>query len=133
MVEIGGTFVGVGSVVAFFGANGFVSGAAPYHIFKLPPTNRDNATSLRVDKPGLYFMGSFKLVLHGRRFELVRVDAPTEQDVLKMLLYRNRVSFWKPTIKRRQADLAAAGRHDKRKLSRSRELTCFTLIRRRTS
>lgn len=68
--------------------------------------SQKNASAMRIDEPGLYYMGSFKVVASEKgKFEMARVDNPSEKEVLEKILKRNRMSYWEPIIKQRLAEL----------------------------
>jgi hypothetical protein len=53
-----------------------------------------NATALRIDKPGVYFVGAFKYIHHDQglfkndKFEMQPLRSPTDAEVLAMVLRR---------------------------------------------
>lgn len=54
-----------------------------------------NETAIRINKPGLYFLGSFKFkriktegLFQNDNFQLERVESPTEKELLELLLKR---------------------------------------------
>jgi len=68
--------------------------------------SQKNASAMRIDEPGLHYMGSFKVVASEKsKFEMVRVDYPSEMEVLEKILKRNSMSYWEPIIKQRLAEL----------------------------
>jgi hypothetical protein len=59
-----------------------------------------------VIKPGLYYLGAFKMVEEGEKyFNLVKVKS-NEKAALQRLLLRNKNPYWEPIINARLAELS---------------------------
>jgi hypothetical protein len=69
---------------------------------------------LRITKPGIYYLGSFKYrqvkteIFDSGKFEIERVKQPTEAELLKRLLEKERVkeSAWAEKIRSRLGRLS---------------------------
>lgn len=80
-------------------------------IVRLPEPSEDRAfrrTELRAKKPGVYFLGSYKLELMKKgglfsddKFETTALKKPTEKQVLKKLLKQAKGTKWEEIIKKR--------------------------------
>lgn len=72
-----------------------------------------NPTSLRIVKPGIYFVGSYKYVsvksgfMEGDRFAIKKVNTPTEAELLERIVKYDDIakSAWKEKIEARLARL----------------------------
>ncbi len=66
---------------------------------------------LRIDEPGIYFMGAFEYVeidtawYKQDSYDLVRVDSPTEKQVLETLLPDAKGTSWESRIRKRLREL----------------------------
>lgn len=88
--------------------SGFFAGENEYSF-----PRQGNETSLRISKPGIYFIGSFKYkqvktgFFEGRKFMIERVSKPTEAELLKRVLEYDKVakSAWGAKIRARLAQL----------------------------
>lgn len=84
-------------------------------IVRLPEPSEDKAfrrTELRAKKPGVYFLGSYKLALMKKgglfsddKFETTALKKPTEKQVLKKLLKQAKGTRWEKVIKQRISKL----------------------------
>ncbi len=91
----------------FYGS-GFFAGE---HQYNFP--RQGNETSLRITKPGIYFLGSFKYrkvksgFFEQAKFGMERVNKPTEAELLKRILENDEVakSAWAGKIRARLAQL----------------------------
>lgn len=93
---------------AYGAAGGYVR-----NVFSFPPDQR-NATFVNIQKPGLYYLGAYKLTGDGKGFRFDRIKRPMEKEALQRLLHRNYSPYWKPIIENRLADLT-----DQRKASKT--------------
>lgn len=77
------------------------------------PVYGQNASAIRIQKPGIYFLGSFKYkevktgFFEQAKFDIERVDSPTELELLNRLLKEDWVkgSQWDARIRARIAEL----------------------------
>ena len=84
------TFIQPGSYqLSSFAGSGFMSGSYEY---KFPRQGR-NETAVRIKKPGVYFLGSYKYVKVRKKsmfkrgkFSIERVSEPTEAELLRRIL-----------------------------------------------
>ena len=92
-----------------FGGSGFLSGE---HRYSFP--RQGNQTALRIDKPGIYFLGSFKYknvktgMFEQGKFSIDPVNKPTEADLLRRILDEGsgiKDSAWRDKIQARLARL----------------------------
>ncbi len=92
----------------FYGS-GFFAGE---HEYNLP--RQGNETALRITKPGIYFLGSFKYkkektgFFEQGKFSIEVIDKPTEAELLKRILDKDsdaRDSAWGDKIRARLAQL----------------------------
>jgi hypothetical protein len=73
-----------------FGGSGFFAGE---HEYSFP--RQGNQTALRISKPGIYFLGSFKYkavktgMFEQGKFSIEKTDKPTEAELLKRILEAN--------------------------------------------
>jgi len=81
-----------------FGGSGFFAGE---HEYSFP--RQGNQTALRITKPGIYFLGSFKYrkvdtgIFEQGRFSIEKIKKPTEAELLQRILDENseiRDSAW---------------------------------------
>ncbi len=80
---------------------GFNGGNAVY-VFKLLDDPEQNPTTVRVTRPGVHFMGSFRYEARGGdEFVLVRADSPRERELFKRLLPYTAGTAWEGLVKRR--------------------------------
>lgn len=88
-----------------FGGSGFFAGQ---HEYSFP--RQGNQTSLRITKPGIYFLGSFKYikvksgVFEQGKFSIEKINKPTEAELLKRILEENseiKSSAWGDRIRAR--------------------------------
>lgn len=91
---------------------GFSAGASQYGLSRGNsftgvsfPTDEKHISHVKIDKPGLYFMGSFKLVAEKDSFTFRRIKDPSEAKVLKRMLKRTHGTHWKGVIESRLAQL----------------------------
>jgi hypothetical protein len=91
------------------GGSGFFTNE---HRYNFP--RQGNETALRVDTPGIYFLGSFKYkkvstgIFEQSKFAIERVDKPTEAELLKRILAEDSdvaQSTWGEKIRARLAKL----------------------------
>jgi len=95
--------------IAEIAGMGFSGGAPQYGATRGPVRNalafskdEKNASYIKIDKPGIYFMGSFKAKVSGDSFSFKKVKKPTEAQVLKRLLEKRTFSpYWKKVIEAR--------------------------------
>lgn len=92
-----------------FAGSGFFRGK---HEYQFPRQN--NQTALRIDKPGIYFLGSFKYkeeksgFFENGKFSMQKVTRPTEAELLKRILEEDgeiKGSVWEAKIRQRLARL----------------------------
>lgn len=64
-----------------------------------------NESALAMEKPGVYFMGSFKYMHVGsffsNKFDVQKTSTPTEKEVLQLLLPYSKGTYWEPLIQKR--------------------------------
>jgi hypothetical protein len=93
---------------SFYGS-GFFAGE---HRYSFP--RQGNETALRITKPGIYFLGSFKYkkvksgMFEQGKFAIEKISKPTEADLLKRILEENneiKNSPWGNKIRARLAQL----------------------------
>ena len=78
------------------------------------PAYGQNASAIRIQKPGVYFLGSFKYkeiktgFFEQSKFDIERVDSPTELELLNRLLKEDwvRGSQWEKRIQARITELS---------------------------
>ena len=82
-------YLPVGSYqMAQFGGSGFMAGDVRYNF----PSYGKNETALRITKPGIFFLGSYKYIkvktgmFEAGKFDFKRVDAPAERELLERIL-----------------------------------------------
>lgn len=89
--------------------SGFFAGQ---HSYTFP--RQGNDTSLRIKKPGIYFLGSYKYkkvstgFFSQAKFDITRTKKPTEAELLQRILDKNsevRDSAWGPKIRKRLTEL----------------------------
>lgn len=82
------------------------------HRYNFP--RQGNQTQLRITKPGIYFLGSFKYkkvktgMFEGGKFAIEKANKPTEAELLKRLLEKDgdvKNSAWSAKIRARLAQL----------------------------
>ena len=92
-----------------FGGSGFFAGKYQYDFPK-----QGNKTSLRINKPGIYFIGAYKYkkvktgMFSQAKFSIEKINKPTEAELLKRILDNNsdvRDSTWGNKIRARLAQL----------------------------
>lgn len=92
-----------------FGGSGFFAGQHEYSFPK-----QGNKTSLRIDKPGIYFLGSFKYkkvktgIFSQAKFSIEKINKPTEAELLQRILDTDsdvKDSVWGKKIRARLAQL----------------------------
>ncbi len=92
-----------------FGGSGFFAGQ---HEYSFP--RQGNETALRIVKPGIYFLGSFKYkkvrtgMFEQGKFAIERIEKPTEADLLKRILDEGsgiQESAWRDRIRARLAQI----------------------------
>jgi hypothetical protein len=92
-----------------FSGSGFFAGQ---HEYSFP--RQGNQTALRIVKPGIYFLGSFKYkkvktgIFEQDKFAIEKIDKPTEADLLKRILDGSseiQSSAWSGKIRARLAQL----------------------------
>jgi hypothetical protein len=88
-----------------FGGSGFFAGE---HAYNFP--RQGNQTALRIDKPGIYFLGSYKYkseksgMFEAGKFSMQKVAKPTEAELLKRILAESddiSKSAWRDRIQAR--------------------------------
>lgn len=104
------SYLPVGSYqLSSFSGSGFFAGQ---HQYNFP--RQGNQTSLRIVKPGIYFLGSFKYrqvksgIFEQGKFSIEKVNKPTEAELLKRILDESdeiRKSAWDNKIRARLAQL----------------------------
>jgi hypothetical protein len=91
-----------------FSGSGFFSGA---HVYSFP--RQGNQTALRIEKPGIYFLGSYKYknvktgMFEGYKFSIDNINKPTEAELLRRIIDESEVkgSAWRDKIQARLAKL----------------------------
>jgi hypothetical protein len=92
-----------------FGGSGFFAGQHEYAFPK-----QGNKTSLRISKPGIYFLGSYKYkkvksgMFSQAKFAIEKINKPTEAELLKRILDESdniKDSAWGNKIRARLAQL----------------------------
>lgn len=92
-----------------FSGSGFFAGQ---HVYIMP--RQGNETSLRIVKPGIYFLGSYKYgkvktgIFEKRKFDIEKTYTPTEAELLKRVLDESegiRNSTWGNKIRARLVQL----------------------------
>lgn len=78
------------------------------------PTDERNPTFVDIQKPGLYYLGAYKLTGDGNGFRFDRIKHPTEKEALQRLLHRNYSPYWKPIIEKRLAELTGKSKETKK-------------------
>jgi hypothetical protein len=105
-------YLPVGSYqMAKFGGSDFGSGEVEYNF----PSYGKNETAVRITRPGVYFLGSYKYVkvktgfFEAGKFDFKRVDAPAERELLERLLKSKEIkgTQWVARINARLAQLPA--------------------------
>lgn len=89
--------------------SGFFAGNNIYSF----PTYGRNQTAVRIQKPGIYFLGSYRYrkvktgFFEGGKFEFERVDAPGELELLQRVQQEDWVkgTQWEARIRNRMAEL----------------------------
>ncbi len=96
--------------LASFGGSGFFKGEYQYTF----PRQGRGATAVRISKPGIYYLGSYKYVkvktgmFQQGKFDIERVKTPTEAELLKRILDKDseiKNSGWAEKIRARLAQL----------------------------
>lgn len=92
-----------------FGGSGFLAGE---HVYNFP--RQANQTALRIEKPGIYFLGSYKYkdvktgMFEQGKFSIDPVNKPTEAELLRRILDEGsgiKDSAWRDKILARLAKL----------------------------
>jgi len=92
-----------------FGGSGFLAGEHQYNFGR-----QGNQTALRITKPGIYFLGSFKYkkvssgLFEQGKFSIDKIDKPAEAELLKRILDEGtdmKTSAWNDKIRARLAQL----------------------------
>ena len=92
-----------------FGGSGFFAGQ---HEYNFP--RQGSQTALRIVKPGIYFLGSFKYkkvksgMFEQSKFAIEKIDKPTESDLLNRILDEGsgiKGSAWNEKIRARLAQI----------------------------
>lgn len=64
-----------------------------------------NETAITIQKPGLYYLGAYKYKKEGPfssgKFSMIRLDSPTEKEILQRLLPYSTDTQWEAMIKKR--------------------------------
>jgi hypothetical protein len=103
-------YLPVGSYqMAQFGGSGFMAGDVRYNF----PSYGKNETAVRIAKPGIYFLGSYKYLkvktgfFEAGKFDFKRVDAPGERELLERILKQKEIkgTQWVARINARLAEL----------------------------
>lgn len=92
-----------------FGGSGFMAGDVRYNF----PSYGKNETALRITKPGVFFLGSYKYVkvktgfFEAGKFDFKRVDAPAERELLERIVALKEIkgTQWVARINARLAEL----------------------------
>lgn len=93
-----------------FGGSGFFAGEHEYSFSK----QGRNATAVKIEKPGIYYLGSYKYkkvktgFFEQGKFTIERVNTPTEAELLKRILAEDddiKKSNWQAKIQARLAKL----------------------------
>jgi hypothetical protein len=64
------------------------------------------AEGLRIDRPGLYFVGSFKIKdLGKRKFDVEVCEKPTEREILEKILPHAGGTVWESRVRQRMDEL----------------------------
>ncbi|HEX7965397.1 MAG TPA: hypothetical protein VF651_06740 [Gammaproteobacteria bacterium] len=95
--------------LASLSGSSFLHGAVVYNF----PAYGRNEASVRIQKPGIYFLGSFKYkdvetgMFEAGKFDIERVKSPTELELLGRLLKQDWVkgTQWEARIRARMAEL----------------------------
>lgn len=95
--------------LASLSGSSFMHGEVVYNF----PTYGRNQSSVRIQKPGIYFLGSYKYkevktgFFEADKFDLERVDSPSEPELLNRMLKQKWVkgTQWEARIRARLADL----------------------------
>lgn len=91
------------------GGSGFFRGEYQYNFPK-----QGSGQGVRIEKPGIYFLGSYKYkkvktgMFEAGKFAIERVDTPSEAELLKRILDKDgevKGSAWEPKIRARLAQL----------------------------
>ena len=93
-----------------FGGSGFLSGEHEYSF----PNFGKNATAVRIDEPGIYFIGAFKYkevdtgFFEQGKFDMERISSPSERELLQRISEMDWVkgTAWESRIRKRLAELA---------------------------
>ena len=111
-------YLPVGSYqMAQFGGSGFMAGDVRYSF----PAYGKNETAVRITKPGVYFLGSFKYVkvktglFAPGKFDIERTSTPTERELLERIqkLKEMKGTQWVARIAARLAELPAGATRTK--------------------
>lgn len=94
-----------------FGGSGFLAGDVRYQF----PAYGKNETAIRIAKPGVYFIGSYKYqkvktgFFEAGKFDIERVGTPTERELLERLRKHKALkgTQWEARIDARLAQLPA--------------------------
>jgi hypothetical protein len=81
------------------------------HRYSFP--RQGNEQAVRITKPGIYFLGSYRYVgvktgfFEGGKFDIERVDTPTEAELLRRILEDKEIkgSAWEAKIRQRLSQL----------------------------
>lgn len=65
-----------------FGGSGFLRGD---YVYNFGGKGR-NSTAIRIQKPGVYFLGAHRYVAHEGKFDMQPAKSPTEKEVLQRLI-----------------------------------------------
>jgi hypothetical protein len=75
------------------------------------PTYGSNETAVRVNKSGLYFLGSYRYkkvstsLFEKRKFDVERVNQPTEKEVLEKIMPYAKNTGWEKLIQQRMREV----------------------------
>jgi len=92
------------------GGSGFFKGEHQYNF----PKQGGGQTTVRIEKPGIYYLGSYKYkkvstgLFEASKFAIERVNTPSEAQLLKRILDKDsevKGSTWEPKIRARLAQL----------------------------
>lgn len=72
-------------------------------------TSKKNGTYIKITKPGIYYMGAFKITDKGKGkdFGFKELGAPSEATALKRMLHRSYDPYWKTMVKKRQVQVGS--------------------------
>ncbi|TMG76137.1 MAG: hypothetical protein E6H80_04230 [Betaproteobacteria bacterium] len=72
------------------------------HIF---PESGPRAQVFKIDRPGIYFLGSYKVARKDREFDFRPVKSPTQKEILEQILPYTKDTKWENLIRKRLREL----------------------------